>query len=451
MSVSKVGMLRARRDGALKAAQEIIDTAKNEGRKVTRAENEKFEALMAESRRHDGDVAGEEKIDVANYRRDRVVTRHIEPEPIALPPGVTGRIEVPRYAPSQLRAFPRSTEGREAAHRAGMWALAVIYGSDPAREWCDGHGVERRVMVEGVNTKGGFLVPDELDTAIIDIKESYGMIRQNARVRRMTSDTRTIPRRVGGVTAYFVGETDATTESDKSWDAVTLTAKEVAAMTRVSSSFSEDAAIDVAEDLATEMGWAFAKKEDECGIDGDGTSTYGGMVGFRTKMVDGNHAASYEDATAGDDQFTELLLADVVSLIGKLPQYAHARAQWFCSQYCWGATFLRLLAAVGGNSLAEIVAGARRPIFMGYPVILSPAMPSATTAYDELIMLAFGDLGMAVTLGDRRQTTVQILRERFAEFRQIAIQCHQRFDIVAHDLGDASTAGPLVGLRGNSA
>jgi hypothetical protein len=46
----------------------------------------------------------------------------------------------------------------------------------------------------------------------------------------MGRDTLNWPRRTGGVTAYFVAETRAPTESQAAWDNVNLTAKKLAAL-----------------------------------------------------------------------------------------------------------------------------------------------------------------------------------------------------------------------------
>ena len=61
-----------------------------------------------------------------------------------------------------------------------------------------------------------------MDAAIIDLREQYGVFRQNTRVVRMGSDTLTIPRRASGLTGYFVGEAASITESTGTFDQVSL-------------------------------------------------------------------------------------------------------------------------------------------------------------------------------------------------------------------------------------
>jgi hypothetical protein len=52
----------------------------------------------------------------------------------------------------------------------------------------------------------------------------------------------------------------------------------------MSTELAEDAVISIADDLAQEMGYAFAVAEDAAGWTGDGTSTYGGIRGVKTKL-----------------------------------------------------------------------------------------------------------------------------------------------------------------------
>jgi HK97 family phage major capsid protein len=171
----------------------------------------------------------------------------------------------------------------------------------------------------------------------------------------MGSDSMTIPRRAGGLTAYFPGENGAITESSKSWGQVTLNAKKIAVLTRMSTELSEDAIISIADDLASEMAYAFAQTEDSCGWNGDGTSTYGGITGIRTKMVatlGAGQLAGAVDAASGHDTFAEIDANDLASVMAKLPKYAEAGAKWYCSQPAWATGVPASRAAAGGTPWA---------------------------------------------------------------------------------------------------
>lgn len=424
-------------------AREIKDKADEESRGMTQDEAEKFDTHLAESQRLEIEATRQERLESTEARLNQPQPKKVQPEP------ANGeRIEVVKpdlFRSGKLQAFKRDVD----AYTTGKFLLATLMNNAPARQWCRDKGVEMRVQTEGINTAGGFVVPDVMERAIIDLRETYGMYRANARVIPMSSDHTVIPRRTGGVTAAFIGETTEITASDKSWNQVELTAKKLGALTRMSTDLSEDAIINLADDLAQEMAYAFAKKEDECGIDGDGTSTYGGMVGIKTKMIDGSHAGSYVEATASGDAWSEISETEVIAMIAALPKYARPNAKWYIDPVGKAALFDRMLAAAGGNTIQSLQ-GKIEPNYLGYPIVEAPAM-SYTEGTDAVIMFFFGDLSMAATFGNRRGITIKVSTDRYIEYDQIGIQATERFCIVNHDIGGAATVrGAVVGCLANA-
>jgi len=347
----------------------------------------------------------------------------------------------------------------EDAYSAGQWYLAVA-GNKRSQEWCAEHGMPIQYFggtghQEGANTTGGYLVPDQLDNSIIDLKVEYGAFRRNANVVQMTSDVIQRPRRTGGLTAYFVGESAAGTESTKSWDKVQLIAKKLMALTKISSELREDAIISIADDLTREIAYAFAYKEDYCGFLGDGTSTYGGITGISTKLssLNGVDEGGGMILAAGN-LFSEVTVGDLGRCVGKCPTYARAGAKWYCSPVVHDAVIQRLLYAGGGNTGKDLE-GKWQPKALGYPVELVEVMPSSDS--NSQIMLLFGNLQQAAMMGDRRQTTIAfsdtavVDSQSVFEQDEIAVRGTERFDINVHDVGSASAAGPVVCLISASA
>jgi HK97 family phage major capsid protein len=80
--------------------------------------------------------------------------------------------------------------------------------------------------------------------------------------------------------------------------------------------------------------------------------------------------------------------------------------------------------------------------------MIDQTWPTATTDISDTAMIGFGDLGMAVTMGERRGISIQTSNERYFEYDQVAIKATERFDINVHDIGDSTTAGPFVALIG---
>lgn len=457
--------LRVQRAKKLTEADEIRKLADVEKRSLTAAQLECFnrllgeaEALLKEAEAYETLARMQIAATAAPEQRLAIITPASAVEPTEQER--RDAFEHPwRY---QLRAFTPERLGvpaeqcRQMALQCGMWIGAVIYGNVRCQKWVREHRLENRTMIEGVNTSGGVLVPDVLERIIFDLRLEYGAARRYCRLWPMTSDTERIPRVVGNTTAYHAGENPAAeyTGSDMSLDMVELNARKLYVLTKVSKELSEDAIVPIADLITRDAAWAMAYREDIDWIDGTGTAAYGGIIGFRTKMNDGNHAYSYVDAGATRDLWSEFTDGDLISCMAILPQYADARAAWYCSKQCWHATMIRLMAAVGGNTIATIMAGAgAQRAYLGYPVNLVNGMPSGTaaTSWNDVQALVFGDMAMAATFGDRRGITVQVLNEKYATYGLIGLLFDERFDIVVHDIGDNSTThGPIVGLRGTT-
>lgn len=358
----------------------------------------------------------------------------------------------------KLRAFTqdlRYTDGSkidplECAYRSGMWLMATVFGNQKAAKWCSERGllVEQRVMQVGDSALGGYLVPNEMEQAIIDLREQYGLARRLARRRPMASDTKSIPKRTGGVTAYFVNEDNTgVTASDKGWGNVNLTAKTLAALTLVTKNLEEDAMIDVVDDLAQEMAYAFAVKEDQCWLIGDGSSTYGGMTGLVT-LFEASALASRFEAATGHDTFAEFDNADIAGVMGALADFAGINPQWVCSKTFQHNVFTRLSLAAGGNNAVDLTTGRPRQQYQGYDVNTSELMSKVLTDVSDKAVALFGDFTQSSSFGDRRGIMIEVLRERYAEKLQIGVLAHERFHIVNHDVGTTTVKGPVAALYG---
>lgn len=356
-----------------------------------------------------------------------------------------------------LRAFRQPvqyTDGSkmdpiEAAYRSGMWLMATVGQSARAASWCKDHGVDiqHRVMTTDSGPSGGYLVPDEMEQSIIDLREAYGLARRLCRRRPMASDTKSVPKRAGGVTAYFINEDNAgVTASDKSWANVNFVAKTLAALSLISKNLEEDSIIDTVDDLAMEMAYAFATKEDQCWLIGDGTSTYGGMQGLLTMFNATAYASRFEAAT-DHDTFAEYDNADLSGVMAAVADFPGMNPSWVCSKTFAENVFGRLKRTAGGNNGGDLD---RRYTYGygGYPADTSDIMPKVGTSDSTTVEALFGDFSMSSSFGDRRGIMVEVLRERYAEKLQVGVLAHERFHIVNHDLGSTTVKGPVAALKG---
>lgn len=344
-------------------------------------------------------------------------------------------------------------ERKEKAYRFGMYGLAMIsmqvggqFRNKVAEDWMESH-----LAVHQSNNATGahILIPEEFGGDLIDLRERYGVARRLLKMEPMTSDTKVIPRRASGLTAYFVAESAAGTESNKTWNDVRLTAKDLMVISRWSGQVDMDSVINFGDDLANEISYAFALKEDQCAFIGTGASTYGGISGVVTQMG----SAGIKTQTTSNT-WSAITLADFNDCVGLLPQYADTpSACWLTHKTFYHGVMQKLELAAGGVTAMEIATGDRRPrpMFLGYPVEFAQVMPSATAV--ATISALLGDFALAGLFGDRMQESIMFSKEASVggeslfERNQLAIRGIQRFDINIHDAGTSSAAGPVVALK----
>lgn len=451
-----------RLNALLKKRGDIADSMDNlnkqvtaESRDYTPEEKQAFEDLDKDFGKIEESIEFEKKVEARKAAAAKPVPGQ---EPRARAAEVRKRTYGRQMKAFKSEVFGSPVEAEDAAYRSGMWCRAVIYGDQKAAQWCaendvpihDGvsYGAEQqRSQNESMNTAGGYLVFPELSTAIIDLRETYGTARRFINVKQMASDTMYIPRRTGGITAYFATEETAFTESSKTWGQVRLQAQALGALTRISRELEQDAVISVADDIASEMAYGLAVKEDATLWNGDGTSSYGGIIGIRTKFAAGvSSIIGAVDAASGNDTFAEYTLADFEKVIGTLPKYAEPNARWYGHRFGWANSILRLAAAGGGNTIQTLSDGKPQQAWFGYPFETDQTLPSAAIDLSDTAVFLFGDLNAAVTMGERKGLTIDVTRDRYWELRQIGIMGWERIDINVHDIGDTVNAGPLVAL-----
>ena len=347
------------------------------------------------------------------------------------------------------------------AYRFGMWALATIsetgsvpYRNNAAVTFCRDNGLLNVAHGEGgADTTGAHvLVPEEFGTDLILLRERYGVARQLFNVVNMSSDVKTEPRQLSGLTAYFTAENAAITESNMTFDNVTLVAKKLAVIARMSNELNADNVLGLADRLIGEIAYAFAYKEDDCAFNGTGTSTYGGITGARTRMDELTAGTAPGLILGSGNLWSELTLSDFNKVVGALPNYADVPgAGWVCHKTFEHTVMQKLAYAAGGVLASEIVNGIRRNTFLGYPVYTSQIFPS--TEANSQIPVLFGSFGQAAMFGARGQESIAFSTEATVggqsmwERDQIGVRGTERFDVVVHDYGTNSAAGPIVGLE----
>jgi HK97 family phage major capsid protein len=302
------------------------------------------------------------------------------------------------------------------------------------------------VLSTGSDNQAGVFVPNEIDYAVHELALQYGVFRQFAEVVPMGSDTKDSPRWTAGMTAYWTAEGNKPTSSDPAWDLIKLVAKDLKAMTKMTRNLDEDSAVDLGDKITMALAEAFTYAEDQAGFIGDGTSTYGGIVGLTTKILAAS--AAFHTAATGNVSDITLDLDDFNGAVAKLPNWPNFNPVWFMHKTVWANSAQRLQMALGGVVPADVQAGAR-PMLLGYPVVFVNVMDSTPTVSELAAIL--GDLRWSSKVGDRRGRLVETGYEN-DDFTKglVTILGTQRVDVINHTITDprsSSNTGPVVGLK----
>ena len=439
----------------IKSAKDITKAAADAGRPPTPEEQANITKFMAAGKSLETQIQELRDAEALVKSVDAELAKFSQPMPGPKAPPVEP-LDSERHTPVKIEYVPRCTpvknfhgpNANEDAYRVGRWLTATFFKNQGSLRWCREHGMPVNVHTEGVNTAGGFVVPDEMSNQIIVLRNQFGVFRQNTRVLPMGRDLISIPRWGTGLTAGFANESALPTETDMTLQSVQLVAKKMGAWTRMSTELAEDAFIDMADLLTGEIAYAMALLEDTVGFVGAGTAAHGSIVGAATLFTNDNTLAGAVDPEAADDTFAEITAIGLANVMAALPAYAKPRAKWYCSETGYELMFARLQATAGGNTVQTLSDGRIRRSYLGYEIVTSEAMTSVTTSLDNTTMALFGDLALASTMGERRGITMSVTDQRYWDADQIGLKATERIDINVHDVGDATTAGPIVALIG---
>lgn len=456
----------------IRSAEDIQTAADKNARALTAEETRSVKAYHAEADEISADIAKIEEQEALLVKTQEWAARLNGTKPRKTPaleinnggdvPDNTVRVVPTNERIGSLKSFTAKAAGGSQAqanynaYEAGQFIAAMFYNNAKADRWMKSqHGQDwRAAHSEGTNTAGGYLVPTAMESAIIDLRENYGVFRQNTRVRPMSSDVLNVPKKNGRWTASFTAESAALTEASSTFTNVQFVAKKLGGYATLSSELAEDAIVSVADQLVNDFAYGLALKEDQCGFTGDGTSTYGGIAGltklFNDTPLSGTQLAGAISAGSNLDTFAEITVADLASLMGTLPDYARMNAKFYCSRVAAEVLFGSIKASGGGNTITDLN-GNTGPNYLGYPIVVSQVLPTSTGDLSDLAMIFFGDLSMSSSLAERRGIRIA----RSDEYRwindDVSLKVTERIDIINHDIGSstAGDVGAIVSLNGH--
>lgn len=270
----------------------------------------------------------------------------------------------------------------------------------------------RNALQIGTDTEGGFLVPDEFESRIIEALVEENPFRSLATVIRSSHGDRKIPIVTATGEAAWVEEEALIPESDDTFGQMFLGAHKLATLVKVSEELLNDSAFDLETFIARQFAKRIGVKEEEAFINGDGSGKPTGILHDTLGAKVGVEAAA--------DNIT---FDDIIDLFYSVKKPYRKNAVWLCNES--SIKELRKLKDDSGNYLWQpSLVGGSPDTILGCKLVTTAAMPEIGT---DSKPVAFGDMSY-YWIADRQNRKFKRLNEIYATTGQVGFLATQRVD-----------------------
>ena len=261
------------------------------------------------------------------------------------------------------------------------------------------------VLQEGVDSDGGYLVPEEYDSRLIDVLEEENIMRSLA-TTITTSGQHKINIAATKPAAAWIEEGGALSFGDATFDQIYLDAYKLHVAIKVTEELLYDNAFNLESYIITQFGKALGNAEEDAFLNGDGK---GKPIGIFDSKGGGNVLGTLTAAIKSDD------MLDLV--------YGLKRPYRKSSSFIMNDSTLALLRKLKDNNGAYIWQPSYKEgepdRVLGYAVNTSPYAPTNA--------IAFGDYSY-YNIGDRGSRSFAELRELFAGNGMVGFVAKERVD-----------------------
>lgn len=266
----------------------------------------------------------------------------------------------------------------------------------------------------GSNPDGGYLVTDQMETAIDRVLGTVSAVRGIARVINISAASYSKLVNLGGTSSGWVGENDSRPNTNNSQlSKLEFQAMELYANPYASQTLLDDASVDIAAWLAEEVSIEFAEEEGAAFITGNGVAKPRGLLSYdmvananwawgKVGYVAGGSASTFDTGTGKNG--TEKL----ISLIHALKQGYRGNARFLMNTSTLET--VRTMKDANNNYVWQPSVQAGTPAtLLGYQVVDDDNMPSIGA--DNYPVL-FGDFQRAYLIVDR--AGIRVLRDPYS-------------------------------------
>ncbi|MCH4109046.1 MAG: phage major capsid protein [Lachnospiraceae bacterium] len=267
------------------------------------------------------------------------------------------------------------------------------------------------ILQEGVDADGGYLVPEEWDSRLIDVLNEENIMRGLA-TQITTSGEHKINIAGAKPTAAWIEEGGALQFTDAKFGQKIMDAHKLHVAVKVTEELLYDSMFDLASYITTQFGIAIANAEEDAFLNGDGK-------GKPTGLFDETNGGTVAKTLTG----TKLGTDDVLDLVYALKRPYRKKASFIMNDQTLAA--LRKLKDNNGAYIWQPSYQAGEPDrLLGYAVHTSAFAPELAAGKP---VMAFGDYSY-YNIGDRGTRSMQELRELFAGNGMIGYVAKERVD-----------------------
>lgn len=266
------------------------------------------------------------------------------------------------------------------------------------------------VLREGVDSEGGYLVPDEYENTLVEALSGECVIRNYAHVFTTSNGSHKIPVVASKGEASWIDENGSYPESDDSFSQEQIDAHKLGTIIKVSEELLNDSAFNLEAYFEREFARRIANKEEEAFISGNGVAK---PVGILNRAEVGVTTASASAINADE----------VMDLFYSLKGAYRRNAIWILNDETVKA--IRKLKDGSGQYLWQPGLREGEPdLLLGKPLKTTSYMPTIAAEAKPII---FGDLSY-YWIGDRQGITFKRLNEKYADQGQVGFLTSKRLD-----------------------
>lgn len=385
--MNKANELREQRAGVWEKAKKFLDSHRNENNMLSSEDTQTYERMENEIVNLGKEIERQERLD----KMERELIAPIN-SPITIKPGdMENSKKIGRDSGEYASAFWKQIRARD-----GIVTPEI-----------------RNALRIGVDTEGGYLVPDEFERRLVEALEEENIFRTIAHKMNTASGDKKIPIVASKGSASWIDEGGAYPESDDAFGQVSIGAHKVGTMIKVSEELISDNVFDLEGYIAKEFGRRIGAKEEEAFFIGDGSgkplgilaTTGGAQIGVTSSLDSG------------------IKFDEIIDLYYSLKSPYRKNATWIVNDTTIKA--LRKLKDGNGQYIWQpsVTAGTPDSI-LNRPVQTSSFMPELTAGNKSVV---FGDFSY-YWIADRQGRVFKRLGELYAPSGQVGFLGSQRVD-----------------------